>query len=273
MLPTFLVIGSQKAGTTSVYHTLKRASEIYMPSKKEVNFFFLEREYAQGIRHYENYFEHVPQEAIHLGEASPGYICHPEAPQRIFRHLPDVRMILTVRNPVERAYSQYWEHRRKLVEPLTFDERIRDNLHQEYFPGTVGYFSRGLYMKYIQRYISLFNQERLLVIPFEDLRSDPLNFYSRIYEFLGIGDQKKANPIHEQRNQSKIYLNPMYLFFFAHPKLHSFNIRRFKRIVFWGKRVEFKYPPMSECARNTLEEYYRPWNERLSAYMGRDMYL
>lgn len=101
--PDFLIIGSQKAGTTSLYHALRLHPEVFVPEKKELNFFFLEDEYARGLDYYARYFEPAPAGIKAVGEASPGYICHPETPARIAAALPDAKLVLTVRNPIDRA--------------------------------------------------------------------------------------------------------------------------------------------------------------------------
>lgn len=165
MLPTFLVIGSQKAGTTSIYNVLKKHPQIFMPETKEINFFFHEYLYSRGIEFYELYFNSEKSDVI--GEASPGYICHPEAPRRIKKHLPNVKLILTVRNPIDRAYSQYYDNRRQLSETRPFHQTLFTALSDEYSPGECGYFSRGIYIKYIKRYLEYFHHDQLFgQIPF-----------------------------------------------------------------------------------------------------------
>ena len=152
MLPNFLVIGSQKAGTTSIYHVLKAHPQIFQPERKEINYFFHEEEYAKGENWYRQYFENIPEGVKALGEATPGYIVHPEAPARIHRLLPDAKLILTVRHPVNRAYSQYWDNRRSLSEYRSFEEVVEIALEANYAPGRLGYFSRSTYIQYIQRF-------------------------------------------------------------------------------------------------------------------------
>ena len=120
MLPNFIILGSQKAGTTSLYQVLKQHPEIFMPAKKELNFFFHKAEYAKGQNYYQRYFKNAPVNARAIGEASPGYICHPETPKRIHRLLPNAKLIVTVREPISRAYSQYWDNRRSLSEFINF---------------------------------------------------------------------------------------------------------------------------------------------------------
>ena len=87
-LPNFLIIGSQKSGTTSLYHVLRHHPQIFMPERKEINYFFHQAEYDKGFKHYISHFDHAPENSVAIGEASPGYICHPLSPGRIHRLLP-----------------------------------------------------------------------------------------------------------------------------------------------------------------------------------------
>ena len=149
MLPNFIIIGSQKSGTTSVYNILKNHPSFYFPDQKEINFFFHDSLYEKGVKHYSNLFTGSDKNKVIIGEASPGYICHPDSPQRIKKHIPNAKMLLILRNPIERAYSQYWDNRRKLSETNTFSQTIDKFLDTNYQPGKIGYFSRGVYIKHI----------------------------------------------------------------------------------------------------------------------------
>lgn len=271
MLPNFLIIGSQKSGTTSLFRVLKQHPEIFMPEKKELNFFFHDHEYAKGEDHYRAFFSPAPPATKAVGEASPGYICHPQAPERIHALLPQAKLILTVRNPIERAYSQYWDNRRSLSEHLTFPEVIETALEETYQPGRLGYFSRGTYMQYIQRYLALFPEENLLVLPFEELKTDPVGFFQRCFAFLGVDSGFTCPEMTHAANPAAVWDNPLYRWFFEHPhRAHRLPVR-LRRFAFWGKRVPFSYPPVDPDSRSRLLEFYRPWNEQLGEFLGRDL--
>jgi hypothetical protein len=236
MLPNFLVAGSQKAGTSTLHRVLSLHPEIFLPQKKELNFFFLEREYAKGIEYYERWFEDAPAGVKAVGEASPGYICHPDAPERIKANLPNVKLIMTVRNPIDRAYSQYWSDVRNLSRPHTFEDVVERFLETEYRPGQVGYFSRGVYAPYIKRYLALFPRAQLLILPFDDLRNQPAEFYRRCFEFLGV-DPDFSDPSFEQSfNAAYVWDNPVYNFLLDHPRYTKYLPGHLKGRIFRGKK-------------------------------------
>lgn len=130
-MPNFLVIGAVKAGTTSLYHYLQEHPQVYMSSVKEPRFFVLEgkqsdEQNAPGflrtrittIEAYRALFDGVTTE-VAIGEATPDYIHDPEAAPRIQQHLPDVRLIAMLRNPVDRAFSHYWQLIRHAERPMS----------------------------------------------------------------------------------------------------------------------------------------------------------
>ena len=217
MLPNFIILGSQKAGTTSLHRVLKQHPEIFMPEKKELNFFFHDSEYAKGEAYYQAFFAPALSTAKAIGEASPGYICHPQAPERIHRLVPEAKLIVTVRNPIDRAYSQYWDNRRSLSESMTFPEAIETTLEATYQPGKLGYFSRGTYLQYIHRYLALFPENSLLVLCFEELRNHPQKFYRRCFKFLGVDPDFICPEMAQAANPAEIWNNPLYRWFFNNP--------------------------------------------------------
>jgi hypothetical protein len=271
MLPNFIILGSQKAGTTSLYQVLRRHPEIYMPTKKELNFFFHDAEYGKGEDFYQAYFAPSPPTVKAVGEASPGYICHPQAPERIHQLIPNAKLIVTVREPIERAYSQYWDNRRSLSETLTFPEVIEVALEATYQPGRLGYFSRGTYMQYIHRYLALFPEENLLVLPFEDLKADPLGFYRRCFEFLGVDPRFTCPEMTRAANPAAVWDNPLYRWFFNNPHRARYLPARLRRFTFWGERVPYQYLPMDADSKARLVKFYRPWNQQLGEFLERDL--
>jgi hypothetical protein len=271
MFPNFLIIGSQKAGTTSLYHVLRQHPQIFMPEKKELNFFFKEDEFARGPAYYARFFADSPPRRLR-GEASPGYICHPDAPKRIHALLPDVKLILTVREPIRRALSQYWDNRRHLNEPLTFEDAARRYLSDEYRPGEKGYFSRGVYMRYIRSYLRYFPREQLLVLVFEDLIADPHAFYRKIFDFLGVDTDFETEDFSRAYNPTTVWKNPFYQILLRKPRYQRYIPARARRLFYWGSQTRFTPPPIREETRERLEAFFRPWNEALEAFLGRELW-
>lgn len=273
MLPTFLIIGSQKAGTTSLYHVFKKHPQIFMSETKEINFFFHEHLYKRGIDFYKKYFENIKKNIDAVGEASPGYICHSQAPSRIRKYLPYIKLILTVRNPIERAYSQYWDNRKKLEETLTFKETLAVALSDFYEPGKLGYFSRGVYIYYIKKYLEYFDRKQLLILVFDDIISHPLSFYKKCFQFLDVDDSFECPEMHRKFNPSAIWSNPIYKFFFENPKYSSYLLPLIRRLLFFGRKFPYNYPPVDASTRAKLIEFFSAPNKQLSEFINRDLSL
>src|SRR5215467_6288621 len=132
LLPDFLIIGGQRCGTTSLYYYLTDQPCVYPAATKEVHFF--DDHFASGIdwyraqfptSAYKNYVERVRHQHFLTGEASPYYLFHPHAPRRISAALLYVKLIVLLRNPVDRAFSHYWLEVKGRYESLSFEEAIR----------------------------------------------------------------------------------------------------------------------------------------------------
>jgi sulfotransferase family protein len=195
-LPDFLILGAQKAGTTALYAYLLWHPQITGPSFKEVSFF--DRHYAHGERWYRAHMP-VRRDGI-VGEASPSYLFHPLAPERVARMLPDARLIALLRNPVDRAFSHYQHEVALGREPLSFedafareDERMQGELERmlaepAYFSHAwwnYTYVARGRYAEQLERWFAAFPREQLLVLLTDDLAADTAGTYARTLEFLG----------------------------------------------------------------------------------------
>jgi len=196
-LPDFLILGAQKAGTTALYAYLRWHPEITGPSFKEVSFF--DRHYAKGERWYR---AHMPVRRRSLvGEASPSYLFHPLAPERVAGMLPAARLIALVRNPVDRAFSHYQHEVALGREPLSFedavdreDERMQGELERmlrdpSYFSlawWNYTYIARGRYAEQLERWFAAFPREQLLVLFTEQLSADTAATYRRVLDFLGV---------------------------------------------------------------------------------------
>jgi len=197
-LPDFLILGAQKAGTTALYAYLRWHPEITGPSFKEVSFF--DRHYAKGERWYR---AHMPARRRSLvGEASPSYLFHPLAPERVAAMLPGARLIVLLRNPVDRAFSHYQHEVVLGREPLSFedavdreDERMEGELERmlrdpSYFSlawWNYTYLARGRYAEQLERWFAAFPREQLLVLFTEELSADTAATYRDVLDFLGVG--------------------------------------------------------------------------------------
>jgi sulfotransferase family protein len=179
-LPTFLVIGAMKAGTTSLYHYLRDHPEVFMPETKEVNFFNPRRNWRRGLAWYEGQFEGAPPGTLARGEASTSYTKYPwiaGVPQRIAATLPDVRLIYVVRQPIERMRSQYLHNLATGQEWRPIDVAFeQEPMYRQ--------ISRYAYQ--LERYEPFFARQRILVIDARDLRDNRVATLQRIFTFLGV---------------------------------------------------------------------------------------
>lgn len=193
MLPNFLCVGVQKAGTTTLYEILKQHPDIFLPRKvKETKFFVYDEKFARGTQWYANEFfsEWKNQKAV--GEVDPAMMYEEKSAQRIFDSLgKDVKLIFIFRNPVARAYSHYQMSRQKGFEELSFDEAIAmENQRLKSDPEkkfNFSYFSRGFYSQQVERFLKLFPQENFLFLVFEDdFIKNRKTTFDKIQDFLGV---------------------------------------------------------------------------------------
>ncbi|MDJ0744230.1 MAG: sulfotransferase [Xenococcaceae cyanobacterium MO_167.B27] len=212
-LPTFLIVGVQKAGTTSIYNYLQEHPQVYMSSVKETN--FLERDWEQllaensslknRIATFDDYcqlFAGVKDE-IAIGEASPNYIFHYESSaDRIQKYTPDAQLIVVLRNPVERAYSDYLMHLRDAIsgQVKSLGEQIEHSSHKSFI------LRKGFYYTPLKYYIDFFGQEKIKVFLYDDLCSNAQEFMAEMYEYIGVDKNFVAN-VNKKTQQAKIPKN------------------------------------------------------------------
>lgn len=204
----FLVIGAQKAGTTALASFLAQHPDICLAPCKEVHFFDhpeFDRLEKEGVHLslYRQAFPNFSGQPV-VGEATPIYAFWPWSATRIFRHNPDVKLIFLIRNPSERALSQYSMEKSRgtetksflecvLLEPLILllsrkDQSMGSKLR------TSSYISRGDYRKQVERFLKYFPRENIRLVQTEDLRKDHYRTLSRIFHFLGVADVSKDIP-------------------------------------------------------------------------------
>ena len=207
-LPDFLIIGAQKAGTTSLASYLAAHPNVVSPGFKEVHFFDLN--YARGVEWYRSHFpvgarrqlrSLLQGRRLRAGDATPYYILHPQAAFRASRLMPGARIIILLRDPVVRAYSHYHHEVRLGKESLLFEEalaaepsRIAGEVQRlEAEPSYEGfnyqhfsYLERGIYFNQIRRWLNYFRRDRILVLSSEQFFENPGGEYGKVLKFLGL---------------------------------------------------------------------------------------
>jgi hypothetical protein len=200
-LPDFLIGGAPRSGTTGLYAALDRHPGIYMakPVKPEPKFFLVDDLYTKGLEHYATtWFGQVPAGRV-AGEKSTDYLESATAAERIARDLPHAKLVFILREPVDRAYSNYLWTRMNGLETESFenalaleDERERTLPPRLKFARPYSYFSRGLYADHLRPYVDHCAPGQLLVLKFEDLIAGPRALVSRLHDFLGV-DERPAD--------------------------------------------------------------------------------
>jgi hypothetical protein len=179
-LPNFLYVGPDKAGSSWLHEVLLKHPDVYLTPAKDLYFF--DRYYARGSQWYTAQFREARDEPI-VGEVCQDYLFHPEAAARIRATLGPVRIMVCLRDPVERAWSSYLYMRKHGIGPDTFAEALltRPEL-----------LEHGRYATGLDRFLDLFPRELVHVALFDDLVADPQAFFDGVTDFLGVSRMQLA---------------------------------------------------------------------------------
>lgn len=278
-MPNFLIIGAAKSGTTALHEYLQQHPQVYMTPNKETNFFAFEGKEInfQGpeddglkvfsitdLETYQAQFDEVSNETA-LGEACPSYLYLPQAVENIKKYIPDVRLIVILRNPVERAYANFLHLIRDNREPYDDfmsalqDEPIRIKNNWEWF---WHYIQVGYYTNQLQRYYSTFPAEQIKVYLYDDLKAKPVELMQDIYRFIQVDctfvpDMSlRPNPSGVPKNQiiHSLVTRPSWIKDIFKPLLPNMFRYNLKNQV---KYQNLTKPPISSEARQYLINLYR----------------
>lgn len=252
-MPNFIIIGAAKCGTTSLYNYLIKHPNINPAFQKEPNFF--SKHFNKGITFYKSQFP-FRRKGFITGEASTSYFSYPPAPHRIAKIIPSTKLVVLLRNPIDRAYSLYYHNLKHLgnkdsysfkeainKEPERWDRELGEivdcqsscnlknyyRLYKKHYHHA--YLHRCIYIKFIRQWLNIFPREQLLVLKSEDLYEDPVYTYQKTLQFFNL-------PEHNLREYNK----------------HNPN----------------HYPEMDTATRNYLVGYFKPYNRLLSEYLKID---
>lgn len=255
LLPDFLIIGAAKSGTTTLYAHLLSSPHVAWALRKETLYFT--RTFGRGPSWYRAFFplasrrsraEAAGRGPLLVGEATPDYLFHPHAPRRVHGLLPGAKLVVILRNPIDRAYSFYRHQLNRAFEPLTFDQAVEqeeqrlagelertlsDESYVSFPLQHRSYLARGRYMEQIERWLRHFPREQLLVLLTDELEADPRGTLRQLTDFLGI------------------------------PALGATGSVRAHE----GVAIE----AMPPAVREELVEHFRPHNARLAAFLGREL--
>jgi len=270
----FLVIGAQKSGTTWISHLLGQHPEIHVPRRKELHYFNNSENLAKGLEWYRAQFSPGPGERF-LAEATPNYFWNYSLPgdrhgtrtdiaPQVRAINPDARLILSLRDPVDRAVSAYYHYiATGLIDPrLPFAEALP----------WYGIRSMGLYAVHYRHWLESFNREQILTLIFErDIRDETNRpaTVRRIFDHLGVSVPENLE-YDEARNSRPSYFAMHTARYVRHDSIAGKVIRRACAGLL-PKRLDARFKPQVPAEdRARLREYYRPHNAELSELLGPD---
>lgn len=264
-LPDFLIIGAQKAGTTSLFDILKQHSKIYLHPKKELHFFDRDQDFQNGRDFYSSYFVDAGDDQV-AGEATPIYLFLPGVPLRIREMLgADIKIIIILRNPADRAFSHFKMEVAAGREKRSFEEAIGENIRRlkSGFDHNIltSYLDRGFYASQLENYLKAFSKEQIRVYLFEhDFLDNRQQMIGDIQDFLNLDHEDistlvKSVPESKPKNrQLDQVLNTG----------HPFN-RLAKRVIPSKKMRDFIKLKMNglNTAKPTMDVDWDVWRQRL----------
>lgn len=232
--PDFLVVGPQKSGTTALYQYLTKHPHIYPASAKEI--FYFDFKYDLGFDWYRSHFPVLPEFSYLTGEASATYFNNVKALERISELLPKVKLIFLIRDPVDRAISDYHMKVRNGIESKSIEEAIISEIEflkeksvdflepdPEFFQKYKGYVRNGLYYYFLRTYMNMFEPQNITLVTSEKLLNSPRETMKTIFDFLEIEDYQGQYPLINKGNYSKkanqLVLNELSSFFATHNHL------------------------------------------------------
>ena len=229
--PDFIIIGSMKAATSAIYHYLSEHPRVISRYPKELHFFALN--FNKGLDWYLAQFavkrKNAQGEKLLTGEATPSYLAIKNAPRRIFNFFPQVKIIVSLRNPTDRAISHYYhemirnkQESRDILEAFSADEL--ENLDKKPRSPTYNYLHGGKYILYLQRWLKIFPREQILILNYHELEQNPDGFIEKLFTFLNLEDYLVGDI-------EKIYVN--------------------------------EYPEAPISVKQRLDRYFKPYNEEL----------
>jgi hypothetical protein len=264
LLPDFLIIGGQRCGTSSLYYYLTEHPAILPASTKEPHFF--DEYFARGQSWYRTQFPTSLRKGLGMqvltGEGTPYYLVYPHAPRRASELVPQAKLIALLRNPVDRAISQYWIERQAGFEKWSFEDAIKGEeerlagelarmQHDEHYYSHsfrhFSYLTRGIYVEQLQNWLRFYPREQMLILKSEDLYKDPGAVLEQALAFLGV--RASGHTGHAGRYT---------------------EFRNYRRPSKKGYRKQVVPPKLDGRLRDYLSDFFEPHNARLYELLGVD---
>ena len=270
-LPNFFLIGCQKAATTWLYYCFKEHPEIYVPSNDEIHFFDIN--YFRGFAWYEQFYKDYSGEKM-IGDTTSSYIRDPLVPRRIADYKLDAKVLVSLRNPIERAFSHYWHEKKKRKITFAFSELFENyDLFQNWI-------IPGFYRQHLENYYKCFPKEQILVVIFEDIAKNAHGFLRQIFGFLDVDSDFIPSVLEVKINEAWYHPRTMkkvkdFIWLLFSKAMNKFmfhkNKSRDAREMDLSRSVSEYEEGMDRSLRARLQEIFREENERLGELINRDL--
>ncbi|MBT4584745.1 MAG: hypothetical protein HOC93_06655 [Phycisphaerae bacterium] len=257
---TFLMIGCQRCGTTWTDAALREHPEVFLPIKKQSYFF--DRKYDKGIEWYLSKFSAASDDHLAVGEIATGY-CLPQAIPLMAKHLPHVKLLMVMRNPIERAYSNF-QSRQAESNWSTFEEAIASD------PDLL---ERGQYIDQIDELLTYYDRDQVLFLLYDDLHTNDQEYLNTVLRFIGVHEKFQSSLIGQRKNAS--------LFPHLRKRLHQLGFKSLLSTISksWigdkvrrhRKKKGRSYHSMNQDTKTKLGEHFQPFNKKLSEFLQRDL--
>ena len=276
--PNFIIAGFPKCGTTSLFHYLKQHPEIFMPKQKELHFFtqpqifklnkgpkdkVVKQPHIKSEKEYLELFKSVKDE-VAVGDASPSYINYPENFGMIKQYLNDPKVIVIVRDPIDRAYSNYLHLKRELRETMDFFSALKneDNRREESYSDFWYYRFNSTYYKKILMAKKTFSN--VLVLTAEEFKRNPEITLKKVYSFLGVKLIVKKQALETKFNVGGYYKKNLITSLLFQPSRFKNALKKIikptrgiKMLVSRFSRLfQIKQPSIDQDSLNYLKEHF-----------------
>lgn len=274
-IPNFFLVGSQKSATTWIYRCLVEHPQIYLPANDEIHFFDIH--YFRGVTWYQKFYNGYKGEKI-AGDTTSSYIRDPQVPKRIANYNSDAKLIFSLRNPIDRAFSHYWHEKRKGKIAFDFSEIFENyDLFQNFIVP-------GFYHYHLENFYAHFPQNQILLMIYEDLEKDPRQFLQKILTFLNVNTDFLPKVLYNRINKA-LYMPST----FEKAEYHFYFIlsRTVMNLLPWKikERLQQRYPfdlnsngiqseydrGMDNALRADIRKIFKFENEKLGKLINRDL--
>ena len=271
-LPDFLIIGGMRCGTTSLHELLRRQPSLWFPVKKEVHFFDKRNpDFGYSLDDYKRLFASCPADKL-CGEATPDYLSSDGCDKFIHEVIPDAKLIVILRDPVERTWSHYLFSVLHKVESLDFipalqEEADRLKIKSDHTDIFFSYLQRSHYVEHLERFEALFGRDQLKILFFEELLSETGTVLLEVLSFLGLPTTPVLIELPHLNKMSNLYRVVSKQRALGNKRANLFN-RVLSRL---NPGLMKQKQKLSLRDEDYLRSYFFEHNERLEAWLGRPL--